>query len=289
MTAVDACWGKIPSLGNISAYVSAIQQFPIMTHEEEQEAAVSDNHADRMKLVLSHLRLAYTLAREFQYVMPISDAIQEANLGLLRAAEKFQAIEARFSTFASIYITSSLKSAYIANYGQTKISQSKPVRKVFWHLPREKRTIKVETGRENLNESDIKRLAEKLSVGEDEVRIVEQFMTASNSPVLLNHNVFDDDASHTSSSVSKALSDSSSDPAEILMKLEHEYFVSHVVPEFIKTLSDREQFILNNRLLAENKMSLIDIAPIFGVSLERIRQIEAAAIKKLKAAFAEHA
>ena len=93
---------------------------------------------------------------------------------------------------------------------------------------------------------------------------------------------------HKSASVLKALSDSSNDPAEVLMGLEREHFLTTTVPDFIKTLSEREQFILNNRLLSEDKMSLIDIAPIFGVSLERIRQIEAGAIKKMRKAFAEY-
>lgn len=289
MTAVDTCWTKIPSLGNLSAYVSAIQQFPILTFEEEQEIAVSEDRADKMKLALSHLRLAYTLAREYQYVMPLADAIQEANLGLLTAAYNFQAIQTRFSGYATMHITNALKNAYVSNFGQTKLNKSKPIRKLFWHLPREKREIKAKTGRDVLNESDVKMLSEKLNVSTDDVRTVEQYFSAALSPVLINHTVFEDADSHTASSVLRALADVRSDPAEILMKLEHEDLINNKIPEFIRTLSEREQFILNNRLLAEEKMSLVDIAPIFGVSFERIRQIEVAAIKKLKAAFAEHA
>lgn len=289
MTTVDVCWTKIPSLGNFSSYVHAIQHFPILTFEEEQEAAVSEDQADKMKLVLSHLRLAYTLARDYQHVMPLADAVQEANIGLLAAANKFEAVGIRFSSFAMQHISNVLKNAYVANFGQTKLTKSKPVRKMFWHMPREKRAIKAQTGRDNLNESDIKMLSEKLNVPADDVRLVEQYLSASNNPVLLNHAVFDDVESHTSAIVLRALADASSDPAEVLMKLEYEDLANNIVPEFIKTLSEREQFILNNRLLAEQKMSLSDIAPIFGVSLERIRQIEIAAIKKLKKAFAEYA
>ena len=195
MISSDSCWKKIPSLGNINAYASAIQQFPILTAEQEQECAGSKLPEDKARLILSHLRLAYSLARAYQYVMPISDAVQEANIGLITAAERFESGETRFCSYATLYINAALKSAYISSFGQTRISQSKPVRKLFWNLPREKRLIKNETGRDNLNESDIAALAEKLNVPADDIRTVDVYMSGSNNPVLLDHTIHDEEDS----------------------------------------------------------------------------------------------
>lgn len=250
-----------------------------LTLEEEIACGKVKDQAAIDRLVTSHLALAASLARKFSnHGVAFDDMLQEANLALILAANKFDPDRGRFSTIATIYINSALYE-FTARSTIVRAAISKPRRKLFFGLKKLKDEILSTTGRKSLSTANIKAIAEQLDVTEFDVREMDVFV--SNSDISLSLPVANNE---TSVSLIDFLADSSYEPSWLLEQQQQEFINGSGIKDAIEELDDREKMIIRGRYgLAENEgeMTLHDLSAIFGVSSERIRQIEARAIAKI--------
>jgi RNA polymerase sigma-32 factor len=276
---------RIPPIGDINAYMRAIDTFPLLTLEEEQAAGMLKDDESINKLVTSHLRLAASIARKFfNNGAEFADLIQEANIGLLKAANRFDPSKGRFSSIATSYIHSQILQCVMDNHSITRIALTKPHRKMYFNLPAIKRKVLADHGRSYLTPEEVANVAQTHNVSENDVREMEvrlatkvvSFSTAYQS---------DDGADE---GLGEKLPDSNYDPLVMLMNAEREYFETTGVQEAFELLNDREKFIIRNRFMVDKKMNFADLGAIFGVSAQRADQISRAAVKKMRDHLSEY-
>ena len=302
-TLATATWGLVPSLGNLDAYISSANRMPMLTLEEEQRYAKNlrdNNDLDAAeKLVLSHLRLVVSVSRKYLgYGLPHGDLIQEGNIGLMKAVKRFDPDQGvRLVSYAMHWIKAEIHEYVLKNWRMVKMATTKAQRKLFFNLRSMKQELKAdaaalgdETHSNTLSASEIGLMAKTLNVKPEEV--VEMEMRLSGGDVLLDPTP-NDDGEEAFGPISY-LSDTHHEPTNMIEAHQRDLLASDGIAAALAELDDRSRKIVEERWLKVNDdnsggMTLHDLAAIYGVSAERIRQIEVAAMKKMKKTLAEFA
>lgn len=298
-----ASWGVVPSLGNLDAYISSANRMPMLTLEEEQRFAKNlrdNNDLDAaQKLILSHLRLVVSVSRKYLgYGLPHGDLIQEGNIGLMKAVKRFDPDQGvRLVSYAMHWIKAEIHEYVLKNWRMVKMATTKAQRKLFFNLRSMKQGYKAdaaalgdETHSNTLNESEVSLMAKTLNVKPEEV--VEMEMRLSGGDVLLDPTP-SDDGEEAFGPISY-LSDTHHEPTNMIEAHQRDILASDGITAALAELDERSRKIVEERWLKVNDdntggMTLHDLAAVYGVSAERIRQIEVAAMKKMKKTLAEFA
>ena len=280
---------KIPSVRSSEAsffnYVHQIQKFPLLTLEEEKEYGekfqkTGDKNAAKM-LIQSHLRLVVKIASKFRsYGLPVVDLVSEGNVGLIQAVKKFDPSKGfRFSTYAMWWIKSYMQEHILKSWSLVKIGTTAAQKKLFFNLRKIKKRLKTnETG--NLLPSDIKTIAHDLNVSEREV--VDMNARLQNSDSSLNqaigYNSDGDDGAEMGDKIASPIINQEQIAINNQEKFRHEILLKQAIEQ----LNEREKDIILKRQLEENPPTLDDLSKVYNVSKERVRQIEATALEKMK-------
>ena len=296
-------WALVPPLGNLDAYISAVNRLPLLTHEEEQTYArqlKDNNDLDAAgRLVMSHLRLVVSIARQYLgYGLPHGDLIQEGNIGLMKAVKRFDPDQGvRLVSYAMHWIKAEIHEYILKNWRMVKVATTKAQRKLFFNLRSKKQGFKAIAGlddaamhRDTLTEQEIDIIAKDLNVKREEVMEMETRM--SGGDVLLDPAPSDD--GEQAFGPIAYLSDASHEPTAMLEAQQRDVMATDGIAAALDTLDPRSRRIVEERWLRVNDdgsggMTLHELAAEYGVSAERIRQIESAAMKKMKTALVEYA
>ena len=266
----------ISAVGNIDAYIQSAKQFPILTQEEEFRLATRFREEDDLEaarqLVLSHLRLVISVARGYLgYGLPHADLIQEGNIGLMKAVKRFDPTQGvRLVSFAIHWIKAEIHEYVLKNWRMVKVATTKAQRKLFFNL----RSMK--PGSEALTPTGIAAISEQLNVKPEEVSEMETRM--SGHDIALEGSNDDDDAFAPIA----YLQDKRSEPLRVLERRAADHLQSDGLQMALSALDERSRRIVEARWLADEPATLHDLAAEFGVSAERIRQIEAKAMQKMR-------
>lgn len=270
-------------IGNLDAYISYVNQIPMLTQDEETALAYRLHQFNDLKaakhLVLSHARYVVKIAKGYLgYGLPLSDLIQEGNIGLMKAVKRFDPkVGARLVTFAAQWVKSEIHEFILKNWRIVKIATTKAQRKLFFNLRSSKKRLGWFTNDE-MNE-----VAQDLKVKPETVREMELRLSSTDT----SFDAHDSDEDENSLIPANYLADPSANPAQALEAtnwLEH----SNVnLQDAIRKLDERSQDILYARWLDEEKRTLQELADKYQVSAERIRQLEKNAMQKLKAVLEE--
>ncbi|VTU34987.1 RNA polymerase sigma factor RpoH [Variovorax sp. RA8] len=299
--AVANPWSMVPSLGNLDAYISAANRLPLLTQEEEQRYARQlRDHNDLEAagaLVLSHLRLVISISRQYLgYGLPHGDLIQEGNVGLMKAVKRFDPDQGvRLVSYAMHWIKAEIHEYILKNWRMVKVATTKAQRKLFFNLRSMKQGFKAgsadgDTHRDTLSADEVSQMASRLNVKREEVLEMETRM--SGGDVLLDPSPSDD--GEDGFGPIAYLADASQEPTAQIESRQRDRLSTDGISTALATLDDRSRRIVEERWLKVNDdgsggMTLHDLAAVYGVSAERIRQIESAAMKKMKKALAEFA
>ncbi len=293
-------WSVVPPLGNLDAYISAVNRLPMLTLEQEQEFAKSlraNNDIDSAgKLVLSHLRLVVSISRKYLgYGLPHGDLIQEGNIGLMKAVKRFDPEQnVRLVSYAMHWIKAEIHEYILKNWRMVKVATTKAQRKLFFNLRSMKQGFKddadVATHRDTLTKGQIDSMAKTLNVKREEVIEMEQRM--SGGDVLLDPSPGDD--GEDAFGPIAYLADATQEPSALMEAHARDSLASDGISAALEGLDPRSRRIVEERWLKVNDdgsggMTLHDLAAVYGVSAERIRQIEVAAMKKMKKVLVEYA
>jgi RNA polymerase sigma-32 factor len=295
-------WAVVPSLGHLDAYISAVNRMPMLTLEQEQEFArklKNENDLEAAgKLVLSHLRVVVSVARQYLgYGLPHADLIQEGNIGLMKAVKRFDPDQGvRLVSYAMHWIKAEIHEYILKNWRMVKVATTKAQRKLFFNLRSMKQGMKAEadeatgTHRETLTASQIDSIAKDLNVKREEVMEMETRM--SGGDVLLDPSPSDD--GEVAYGPIAYLADAHHEPTAMIEAHQRDMMASDGIATALASLDERSRRIVEERWLKVNDdgsggLTLHDLADEFGVSAERIRQIEVAAMKKMKSALMEYA
>jgi RNA polymerase sigma-32 factor len=265
--------------GNINAYIQAVSAFPVLSQEREQELAQAlyyrEDLASARELVLAHLRFVVHIARSYSgYGLPLSDLVQEGNVGLMKAVRRFDPDRGvRLVSFAVHWIKAEIHEYILRNWRIVKIATTKAQRKLFFNL----RSAKKHLGW--LNNEEAQALARDLGVEVDEVRRMEGRLAAADVAFDAHP---DDDDDTASFAPAHYLEDRSHDPAAQLEDADWESDSHERLGNALEGLDDRSRMILQRRWLDDDKATLHELAAHYGVSAERIRQLEQGALKKLR-------
>ena len=296
-------WALVPPLGNLDAYISAVNRMPLLTLEEEQEYArkfrdESDLEAAG-KLVLSHLRLVVSVSRQYLgYGLPHGDLIQEGNVGLMKAVKRFDPTQGvRLVSYAMHWIKAEIHEYILKNWRMVKVATTKSQRKLFFNLRSMKQGFKADaasedgpTHRDTLSDREIDRMAQELQVKREDV--IEMETRLSGGDVALDPGPGDD--GEDSYGPIAYLADAHHEPTAMMEARQRDTLASEGLVHALDSLDARSRRIVEERWLKVNDdasggMTLHELAAEYGVSAERIRQIEVAAMKKMKAALASYA
>ena len=301
--AVANPWALVPSLGNLDAYISAVNRVPMLTLEQEQEFARklrNDNDLEAAgKLVLSHLRLVVSISRQYLgYGLPHGDLIQEGNIGLMKAVKRFDPDQGvRLVSYAMHWIKAEIHEYILKNWRMVKVATTKAQRKLFFNLRSMRQRFKADdaaadmaTHRDTLSPAQVRAMADELNVSADDV--LEMETRLSGGDVLLDP-MASDDGEEVYGPISY-LTDSNHEPLAVIEAHRRDVLASDGIASALEVLDPRSRRIVEERWLKVNDdgsgaMTLHDLAAEYGVSAERIRQIEVAAMKKMKKALVEFA
>ncbi|MFZ1180466.1 MAG: RNA polymerase sigma factor RpoH [Herbaspirillum sp.] len=268
------------SLGNIDAYISAVNRLPMLTQAEEVSLARNlrdkNDLAAAQKLVLSHLRLVVSIARSYLgYGLPHADLIQEGNIGLMKAVKRFDPEQnVRLVSYAIHWIKAEMHEYILKNWRLVKVATTKAQRKLFFNLRSHKESL------DTMTLAQVDALAETLDVKREEV--IEMETRLSGRDVALEAPT--DDENDRFAPIAYLSSDNS-EPTRMMEARQYDRLQSEGLESALGKLDDRSRRIVEARWLASDDGSgatLHELAGEFGVSAERIRQIEVAALKKMK-------
>ncbi|MEY2892304.1 MAG: polymerase, sigma 32 subunit, RpoH [Pseudomonadota bacterium] len=293
-------WAMVPSLGNLDAYITAVNRIPLLTAEEEGSLArklqQNGDVASAGRLVLSHLRLVVSIARQYLgYGLPHGDLIQEGNVGLMKAVKRFDPDQGvRLVSYAMHWIKAEIHEYILKNWRMVKVATTKAQRKLFFNLRSMKQHLKedaaaADTHRNTLTPTEVARVASELNVKPEEVLEMETRM--SGGDVALEPQTDDGEESYAPIAY---LADDASEPTRVLEARRRDWLAGDGISQALAVLDERSRRIVEERWLKVNDdasggMTLHDLAAEYGVSAERIRQIEVAAMKKMRKALAEPA
>jgi RNA polymerase sigma-32 factor len=280
-------WAKFDlpvPVGNLEAYISAVHRIPLLSQDEELALArrlQQEGDLDAARhLVLSHLRLVVSVARQYLgYGLPHADLIQEGNIGLMKAVKRFDPERGvRLVSFALHWIKAEIHEYIVKNWRLVKIATTKAQRKLFFNL----RSMKQGLG--SLGQDEIDAIANELNVKREEV--IEMETRLGGGDVALEGQIEDGEESYAPIAY---LRDEQNEPGYRLEARERDTLSSDGLSTALAALDARSRRIVESRWLAEpgEEKTLHDLADEFGVSAERIRQIETAALKKMKGSLAE--
>lgn len=268
----------VPSaLGSLDAYVAAVGRFPMLTQQEETDFARRFRDAEDLdaarQLVLSHLRVVVAIARGYLgYGLPHADLIQEGNIGLMKAVKRFDPDRGvRLVSFAIHWIKAEIHEFILRNWRLVRVATTKAQRKLFFNL----RSMK--PGMETLSPDEVKRVASVLNVKPEEV--VEMETRLSGADIALEP-ANDDDETYAPIAY---LADNDLEPSRLVEADETQRLRETGLRDALASLDPRSRRIIEARWLVEkDALTLHELADEFGVSAERIRQIEAKALSKMK-------
>ena len=266
---------------SLDSYIRAVNAVPVLTVEEERALTerlyYQEDLESARQLVLSHLRFVVHIARSYSgYGLPMGDLIQEGNVGLMKAVRRFDPnVGVRLVSFAVHWIRAEIHEFVLRNWRIVKVATTKAQRKLFFNL----RGAKKRLARLTVEETD--RVAEDLGVSAADVREMEgrlaAFDASFDAPT-------DDDEDSPVYSPAQYLQAEGSDPADLLAEQDWQENNHRRLGDALSSLDERSRDILQSRWLGDNKSTLQDLADQYGVSAERIRQLENAAISKLRTA-----
>ena len=265
---------------NLEAYLNSIQNIAILSPEEERKLAEDLYYREDLEaarqLVMAHLRFVVHIARGYSgYGLPQEDLIQEGNVGLMKAVRKFNPeVGVRLISFAVHWIKSEIHEYVLKNWKIVKVATTKAQRKLFFNLRNKKKDITW------LSEDDVKMISNELDVKEDTVREMEQRM--SSHDVSFDPYSADDSEEGNTYSPADYLTNEDSDPMEIVEKEDFARDQINQLQSAISDLDERSQLILKERWLTDDKPTLHELADKYGISAERIRQIEKKAMEKIR-------
>ena len=278
------------SLGSIDAYIQAVNRVPMLTPDEElrlaREFRDNDNLESAGRLVMSHLRLVVAVARNYLgYGLAHADLIQEGNIGLMKAVKRFDPERGvRLVSFALHWIKAEIHEFVLKNWRLVKVATTKAQRKLFFNL----RSMKQGLG--TMSQDQVGEIARELNVKPEEVSEMETRL--SGGDVALEGRTEDGEEEFAPIAY---LADADSEPTQVLQRREYDILQSEGVREALEELDPRSRRIVEARWLNEDQdgkvgtSTLHDLAQEFGVSAERIRQIEAKALQKMRSALVEYA
>jgi RNA polymerase sigma-32 factor len=262
---------------DLTGYIRSIRALPLLTAEEELALARRYHEHQDLRaaehLVLCNLRYVVPIARSFRgYGLPEADLIQEGSIGLMKAVKRFDITAGvRLMTFATHWIRAEINEYVLRNWRTVKIATTKAQRKLFFKLRGQKDSL------DALTHTQAARIAQELGVKTEEVLAMDMRLSAPEISVAVPNDDDDND------SPVLTLVDYRYMPEQMTIDAEEEDNRVINVRNAMATLNAREQHIVQSRLLADDKATLSDLSETFGISIERVRQIEVAALKKLKA------
>lgn len=264
---------------NLEAYLSSVQNIAILTPEEEKRLAEdlyyrNDLEAAR-QLVMAHLRFVVHIARGYSgYGLPQADLIQEGNVGLMKAVRKFNPeVGVRLISFAVHWIKSEMHEYIIKNWKIVKVATTKAQRKLFFNLRSQKKELNW------LTDDEIKTISDELGVDEKSVKEMESRLSSTDMSFDPPAEANDEEASFSPAGF---LADETKDPADLIEREDSEEYSHELLHKALSALDSRSKEILIDRWLQDQKLTLHELADKYGVSAERIRQIEKAAMEKVK-------
>jgi RNA polymerase sigma-32 factor len=268
----------LPPVSSIESYVAAVNAIPMLTPERERELGRRLKEGNDLTaardMVLSHLRLVVSVARNYMgYGLPHADLIQEGNIGLMKAVKRFDPERGvRLASFAIHWIKAEIHEYILRNWRMVKIATTKAQRKLFFNLRSMKPTAAA------LSPTEIAKMAETLNVKQSDVIEMEQRLQGGDIAL----DPAPDDGEDAVSPIAY-LADTAEGPAETYSRRQAETLKSEGLAKALSSLDDRSRRIIEARWLAESDpRTLHELASEFGVSAERIRQIEAKAMTKMK-------
>jgi len=298
--AVANPWALVPSLGNLDAYITAVNRVPLLTQEEEtafgRRLRENGDLGAAGSLVVSHLRLVVSISRKYLgYGLPHGDLIQEGNIGLMKAVKRFDPNQGvRLVSYALHWIRAEIHEYILKNWRMVKVATTKAQRKLFFNLRSMKQGFKddadAETHRDTLTDAQIEVMARELNVKREEV--IEMETRMSGGDVVLDPGPADD--GEEGFGPIAYLADATHEPTAELENRQRDTMASQGIADALEQLDPRSRRIVEERWLKVNDdgsggMTLHELAAEYGVSAERIRQIEVAAMKKMKKALAAYA
>ncbi len=270
-------------IGDIDSYMKVVNKLPVL--EEDDEIALAKRLRDyndieaARKLVLSHLRLVVSIARSYLgYGLPLSDLIQEGNIGLMKAVKHFDPdVGSRLAPFAVHWIKAEIHDYVIKNWRMVKIATTKAQRKLFFNLRKSKKRVGWFTQKE------MKDVADNLGVDISDVAEMESRLSGTD----VGFNIEDDDTNNDRYmpvvvSPNTYLEDENSNFAKNIEILESQNFELSKLKQALDCLDERSRHIIEERWLKDNKATLQDLAKKYNVSIERLRQLENLALAKIK-------
>jgi RNA polymerase sigma-32 factor len=265
-------------VGSLDSYIDRVSQIPVLSKEDEVALAVrfrseADLDAAR-QLVLSHLRFVVHIARGYLgYGLPMGDLVQEGNVGLMKAVKRFDpAVGVRLVSFAVHWIRAEIHEYVLRNWRLVKVATTKSQRKLFFNLRKMKKNLAW------LSEAETAAVARELGVEISDVREMEQRLSARD----MSFDPTPESDEEESYSPAMYLPASNADPALEVENEEWEEDSTERLSMALEKLDERSRSILKRRWMTEDKATLHELADEYGISAERVRQVESNAINKLK-------
>jgi RNA polymerase sigma-32 factor len=283
MTNMNAMIPMQLNVGSVNAYISSVNRLPMLSASDEirlaREFRDHENLGAAKTLVMSHLRLVVSIARQYLgYGIPHADLIQEGNIGLMKAVKRYDPEQGtRLVTYSIHWIKAEIHEYILRNWRMVKIATTKAHRKLFFNLRSNKPTLNA------LSPTEIDHLAKALDVRQEDVREMEKRL--SGGDVAIEADSSDDEAY----APINWLSDNRYEPTEVLAREEIRQIQGPGIEKALASLDERSRKIVASRWLdvaddGSGGSTLHDLAAEFNISAERVRQIEAAALKKMKLA-----
>lgn len=267
---------------SLVAYLDKIKTFPVLSEEQEVELVNKLQQKGDMEaaqtLVTSHLRLAAKIAMTYRhYGLPMADIISEANIGLMQAVKKFDlSKKVRLATYAIWWIKAAINDYILRSWSLVKMGTSAAQKKLFYNLKRLKAHLGIYENKE-LSPQEVKQIAHELVVDEQEVKDMNGRLGGDTSLNATIANSDDERAERID-----LLVDKSQNIEERIALAQEASYKKDIIKKCLAQLSEREQYIIKNRLLTSTPKTLNEVGEEFCISRERVRQIEDAAMKKLK-------
>jgi RNA polymerase sigma-32 factor len=278
----------LPAVGNLDAYISAVNRLPMLSPERETELARrfrdDTDLAAARELVMSHLRLVVSISRQYLgYGLPHADLIQEGNIGLMKAVKRFDPERGvRLVSFAMHWIKADIHEYILKNWRMVKVATTKAQRKLFFNL----RSFR--TDAHTLSAGDVEALAAKLNVRTSDVKEMETRLTGQD----MSLEPLSDDGEDDYAPIAY-LAATNAEPTQVLERRERDRLHGDGIAQALAALDPRSRRIIETRWLRDDSeggtLTLHELADEFGVSAERIRQIEVKAMQKMKAALVDYA
>lgn len=273
---------QLSPAANLDGYLRAVQQFPLLSLEREQSLALKYRTLDDLEaareLVLSHLRLVVAVSRQYLgYGLPQADLVQEGNLGLMKAVKRFDPTRGvRLVSFALHWIKAEIHDYILRNWQLVKVATTKAQRKLFFNLKSLKRALGVE---QSVSTEQARQIAKELSVSAEEVMEMDRRLAGGDTPLELPN----EDGEWAGPIANLAAENA--DPASIVAEAQDQRVQAEGLQKALQSLDERSRAIVAARWLADpddKAPTLHELADRYGISAERVRQIEGQAFKKLR-------